>query len=273
MQSTNFHKALTTLRAHGAASLTGTEETLRRLLIAEVQVCPDVFQPRQNVTETAEHGKHLAELIRSLQVLKALKPIAVLKINNVGWVCIDGFHRLSAYQDAKGRRTHIPVTVFRGSVDEAYRFSIAENTPDKLNMTLADKREAAWKMVLLNHFTQPEISEAAGVSSSTVDRMRRDLATVRAKWPSMEWESRTWVNVKWTIRNDRGEREGESMWKEHQAQQVAKVLTTHLKGTAKDTPDVFADGLIRHVGGLDAATKLAADILAGVARRRAKDDF
>ena len=270
MQPTNFHKTFTALQQHGAATLTESEETLRRLPIAEVHTFPDVFQPRQHVTETTEHGKHLAELIRSLQVQKALKPIAVLKINTVGWVCIDGFHRLTAYQDAKGRRTHIPVVVFRGSVDDALRFSIAENTPDKLNMSLADKREAAFKMVLLDRYTQPAISEATGVSGSTVDRMRRDLTTVRKKWPGTAWETRTWVNVKWAHRNDR---EGNPMRHDQRAQYIAVVLTTHLKGTAKDTPDVFAEGLIRHVGDLDAATKLAADILAGVARRRTQDDF
>ena len=78
MQATNFHQAFTTLQQHGAATLTGSEETLRRLPIAEVQVCPDVFQPRQNVTETAAHGRHLAELIRSLQIQKKM-PYALKK--------------------------------------------------------------------------------------------------------------------------------------------------------------------------------------------------
>ena len=62
MQPTNFHGVITTLQHHGAANLTDTEETLRRLPIADVQIFPDAFQPRQNVTETAEHGKHLQEL-------------------------------------------------------------------------------------------------------------------------------------------------------------------------------------------------------------------
>lgn len=273
MHATNFHQAFTTLQLHGAATLTGTEEGTRRLLIAEVQVCPDVFQPRQDVTETAEHGRHLAELIRSLQIQKKLAPIVVLKVNSIGWVCVDGFHRLTAYQEAKGRRTHIPVVVFQGTVDEALRFSIAENTPDKLNMSLADKRESAFKMVLCGRYAQTAISQAAGVSESTVDRMRRSLATVRKQWPGTAWETCTWINVKWTIRNDQERGEEASMWMEKRAQQVATILTKHLKGTAKDTPEVFADGLIRHVGDLEAATKLANDILARVAGRRARDDF
>ena len=111
------------------------------------------------------------------------------------------------------------------------------------------------------------------MSGSTVDRMRRDLVTVRKKWPGTAWETRTWVNVKWTIRNDQEGVEGANMWMEKRAQQVATILTKHLKGTAKDTPEVFADGLIRHVGDLEAATKLANDILARVAGRRAHDDF
>ncbi len=244
---TPFHPTLAALRTHGVASLTPADTGLRRLPIADIQTWPDVFQPRSDVEATAAHGHHLAELMRVLGSAGThLTPITVLKINTIGWVVIDGFHRLKAYREVGGRRTHIPVTIFTGSLDEAVRFSIAANAPDKLNMTLSDKREAAWRMVGCGVYTQAEISQTAGVSESTVDRMRRAVTIVKASHPDLAWETYTWVDLKWALR---GQKESVDMgveWMKKRARQVAVSLTKHFKGLAKDTPVIFAEGLMLH---------------------------
>lgn len=270
MTQMNFHETFTTLQHHGAALLTNQERGLRRLPIVDLHLLPDVFQPRQNIEETAAHGAHVAELVRAVRASrgKGLKPIVVLKVCALGWVIIDGHHRYEAYQQAGGRRTHCPVTVFTGTIVEALRFAIAENSPDKLNLSLADKREAAWRLVLLGTYTQAAISEAAGVSESTVDRMRAALAKVKADHPAVSWESQSWVRVKWYMR---GEGKGNPMWKDQRAQQVAAKLTKHFQGLAKDQPDTFVKGLALHVP--DMIEQIGRLLLTRAAIQRADGDF
>lgn len=266
-----FHNAFAILQRHGVASLTAVEQKLRRLPIAELCVIPEVFQPRQDVGVTAAHGKHLAELVRVLRAGKELTAIRVLKINTLGWVVVDGHHRFQAYGLAGGKRTHAPVSVLDGTLEEALRVSVAENAPDTLNMSLTDKREAAFRMVVLGIYSQAVISNAAGVSESTVDRMRSSLASVRKAHPLVPWETRSWADVKWTVRGECG---GGGMWKDRLAQRVARDLTKHFKGTAKDTPALFAAGLILH--DLDAAEAIARATLDLITRQRAavtNDDF
>ena len=268
MSTQPFHVALRELQEYGVAPVTPEEARLRRLPIAEVSLVPAVFQPRQDVTATAAHGKHLAELIRSLRAKKKadLTPITILKVNQLGWVCIDGFHRWLAYREVGGRRTHIPVKVFEGTIDEAVKVSVEKNSADKLNMTLPEKLEAAFRMVCRGCYTQGGVSAAAGISETTVDRMRKALVTLRASHPTMLWEERSWADCKHTLRNSG---EGPVMWKDRRAQQAAGVLTKHLKGLAEDSPDVFMEAICIYAP--EKAEIIGRGLLSFTARKQAEE--
>ncbi|MBU6433780.1 MAG: ParB/RepB/Spo0J family partition protein, partial [Nitrospirae bacterium] len=220
------------------------KKRIQRLPITDVHVHPDVFQPRHDTDTSAKHAAHVAELIRALHATKALDPITVIRVGGE-WILIDGHSRLAAYQEAGGRRTHIPVTVFSGTLDEALQYSIAANTPDKANMTREEKREAMFLLVKRGACTAAEIARLGSASESSVDRMRRDLKTVQRDHPQVDWLTRSYTNVRWTVKNNQGETN--PMWKDEKVKRVARVLTKHLGGTALESPAVFAAGMAMHL--------------------------
>jgi uncharacterized ParB-like nuclease family protein len=120
IQQSGWHNVFQTLKQRGVDPLTETERKLRRLPIQEIKTLETVFQPRQMDGATVESGKHLGELKRALQAKGELDPITVLKVGGE-WLCLDGHHRLEAYRQAGGRRTHIPVRVFGGNLEDAFR--------------------------------------------------------------------------------------------------------------------------------------------------------
>lgn len=241
------------LEARGGVERLTDEEKKKaaRLLISSVRVLPDLFQPRHDTDTSAKHAAHVAELIRTLHAKKALDPITVIRVSGE-WILIDGHSRLEAYQEAGGRRTHIPATVFDGTLDEALQYSIAANTPDKANMTREEKRESMFLLVKRGVCTAAEIAKICGMSESTVDRMRRDLKTAQETFPATDWLTKSYVEVRWVVKNNK---ESDPMWKDEKAKRVAQILSRHLKGTAIELPDVFTAGVAMH---LDDPTMLRA---------------
>ncbi len=158
MNTTQWYTAFQEFQGKEIAHLSPEELTLRRLPTRDVRTVEALFQPRQLEEGAAQSGQHLEELKRALQARGRLDPITVFKIGGE-WVCIDGHHRLEAYRQAGRKRlTHIPIKIFTGSLEEALCFSIAANAPDKLNLSRADKYEAAWRLVLLGSFSASQIN-------------------------------------------------------------------------------------------------------------------
>ncbi len=142
-------------------------ETLK---LAEVGTLEAVFQYRNPLPHKSEAHKN--KLTRSVKRTgEGLGRLSVYWAGD-GWVCIDGHHRLAAYQ--REELTEVPVEVFTGTLAEAVAKALASNTEDKLPMDDGEKTAAAWDFTT----TWPEISKAkvaveAGVSTSTVANMRR----------------------------------------------------------------------------------------------------
>jgi hypothetical protein len=234
-------QAFVTLKTLGVDTLTDQERGVRRLPIQAIQTKEALFQPRHLEYEAAKSGRHLEELKRALAVSGELDPIVVLKAGGKWW-CVDGHHRLEAYvQSGNNRRTHIPVKVFIGSLEEAFAFSVHANAPDKLNLTKEDKLEAAWSMVLLGSFSARQISDASMIAERTVQNMRGALQRATKLYPSAVIENWMWKDVKQLLRGEL--REYNEAWKDAKAKEIAKQLARHFHGMPAQHPRLFAKAL------------------------------
>lgn len=242
MEQSGWYYVFQTLKQRGADSLTDNERKLRRLPIREIKTIETVFQPRQMDKATAESGKHLGELKRALLAKGDLDPIAVWKVGGE-WLCLDGHHRLEAYRQAGGRRTHVPVRIFCGSLEDAFRLTVESNAPDKLNLTPDDKREAAWRMLLLG-FSFRQINQATTISKGTIHNMDKAKQRVREVCPSVIVEVWTWKKVKELLSNTGGERN--ETWKDVKAKEWAKQLARTFNGLPSQHPRIFAKALLTY---------------------------
>lgn len=240
----------------GVDPLSDEEWGLRRLPIQAVNTLEAVFQPRQMTGDEATSGKHLGELRRVLREQGSLDPITVLKVGGE-WFCIDGHHRLEAYRQSGGRRTHIPVKIFNGTLADALQASIEVNAPDKLNLTHEDKLEAAWKLVLLGVASVSQISTTTTIAERSVQRMRRGLERVRALHPSQPFETWTWARVKELLRGEL--KEGNTMWQDVKAKEWARQLAKTFCGLPSEHPQIFAQALLRY--NADTAKAIAEEVL------------
>lgn len=266
MKVSGWHEAFQALLAKGADTLTEQERQLRRLPMADVKTLEAVFQPRQFDESTSESGKHLDVLKRALQPGIELDPITVFKVGGE-WLCVDGHHRLEAYRQVGGKRTHVPVKVFEGSVEDAFRFCIEANAPDKLNLTREDKLEAAWKMVLLvPAYTYREISRATTAALGTVHNMARALKDAQKRFPTAAVEGWTWRQVKELV--GRGQ-DTNNMWQTMKAKEIAKQLAKSFCGLPKQHPRVFAMGLCRYDP--EAALAIAEEVTRQVAQAGSRE--
>ncbi len=256
MKTTNWFETYQTLKQQGVDPLNEQEQSLRRLPIKDVQTVENVFQPRQFDDGTAQSGKHIDELKRGLRTARELDPVTIMKIGG-RWVCIDGHHRLEAYRQAGGRRTHIPVKVFSGGLDDALRFSIAVNAPDKLNLTREDKWEAAWRMLLLDTFTYDQISEATKTAKGTIHNMNDARKELVAAWGDGHIEVWTWRKIK-EYRNKFGTKEGNNMWQEAKVKEWGRQIARNFGGLPSKHPRVFARALLAY--NADAAKAIANEI-------------
>ncbi len=274
MQQTTWHHAFTALQQKGVDRLTEEERELRRLPIADVHTFEALFQPRTFEDDASKSGAHLGELLRVLSVRGSLDPITVLKAGGVWW-CVDGHHRLDAYrtrseqQTGRGKRlTHIPVKVLVGTLADAFDFACEANAPDKLNMTQAEKLEAAWQRVLLGVASSSRISQVTTISERTVHNMRRALQQAKMLHSGVAFETWTWSKVKWMLRGE--PKEGQDMWQEAKAKEWAKQLARTFCGLPSQHPRVFAQALLHYNAGT--AKEIAEAVLSAARLEAAKGE-
>ncbi|MEQ1844710.1 MAG: ParB/RepB/Spo0J family partition protein [Nitrospira sp.] len=187
--------------------LTDDERNLRKLPMKEISVRPDYFQPRQFLDNAAESEKAVEEFARVIQGSGRLPPISVMKIGG-RWYVIDGHHRLDAYGAVarlrktalrkSGKRgkelTHIPVTVFEGTIQQARDESVRKNCHDHVNMSKADKMEEAWQRVAQGTHTAKTIWQVSSISVRMIFFMRATLMKARTRYPDINF-SKGW---KWS---------------------------------------------------------------------------
>ena len=243
MQHSEWFSEFTNLKQRGADTLTEQERRLRRLPMQDIHTLESVFQPRQDGFTTAVSAKHHAELKRALHAKGDLDPIAVMKIGG-DWYCLDGHHRLEAYRRAGGRRTHVPVRIFEGSLEDAFRFAVETNAPDKLNLSQEDKKEAAWRMLLLG-VSFRQINQTTTISKGTIHNMDQARQQVREQWPLIVVETWKWEDVKRLLKRGMPTDRGDG-WKDVKVKEWAQSLARHFKGLPSQHPAVFADAFLRY---------------------------
>ena len=264
MQQSDWYRVFQTLKQRGVDTLTDQERKLRRLPIQAIKTVEAVFQPRHSGDESAS-GKHLEELKRVLHDRGVLDPIVVMKLGGE-WVCIDGHHRLEAYRQSEGKRTHVPMKVFTGTVGEALKASVATNAPDKLNLSKDDKLESAWRLVLLKEDSVARISQITTISERTIQHMRRTLEQIRKEHPSVAFEEWPWRKIKELLR---GHLKGDqTIWQEAKAREWAKQLAKSFSGLLREYPTVFAQALLQY--NPETARIIAEDVLKKSTRKAAE---
>lgn len=149
--------------------------------VSDIETMPTVFQPREFLTNTgASDTKHIKDLVKLLGDKDGgedLDPILVLPLGYKA-VVLDGHHRLEAYKQL-GKK-EISVKVFDGHPKEALLASAKENSKVRLQMSSAQRSQAAWELVSLfnkegERFTREAIIGATGVGRGTVRTMRAVL--------------------------------------------------------------------------------------------------
>jgi len=141
------------------------------LTLDEIRTATDVFQHRSG--NQAQSEAHIVNLMKVLERNDeaTFTPITVYWIGKT-WCCIDGHHRLRAYQ-AVNSVYKIPVEVFSGTLDSAIGKALEGNSKDKLPMQRHEKSGAAWRLVVGTSLSKATQARDSGVSESQIAVMRR----------------------------------------------------------------------------------------------------
>src|SRR5262249_48880985 len=114
---------------------------------------------------------YVKTLERRIGIVGELDPPVVIKIDG-RWICVDGHHRIAAYNRA-GWRDPIKCVWFGETVREAVDASMRLNSKERVNVTQNDRLEMAWQLVLVGKHSKAEIVKLCSVADGTVGRMRR----------------------------------------------------------------------------------------------------
>lgn len=145
-----------------------------RLSPAQIKFRLALFQPREFSYGARDvDAEHVKKLKRAVETTEGnLDPVLVIKLGRE-WVCVDGHHRLAAYEASIGDKVAVPCEWFDGTVREAVDEGMCRNNKDKLNVVQQDRMEEAWKRVLLKWGSKKEIRILCNVGEGTVAQMRR----------------------------------------------------------------------------------------------------
>lgn len=223
--------------AHGAPQ---PDPAPKRLSLDAVGEVPEVFQHRG--PPDYHSRKHVKALARTPQQRRTLRPVTVYWVGN-GWVCVDGHHRLKAYQLAKWKG-EIPVHVFNGTLDQAIGLA-ARNARDKLPMSHSEKMNATWRLVVGTSLSRAEIIRETGAGDGTVAHMRRVKLSLLAKDPQRDLSSENWYHA---LREFQGQQQEKPEEYDEQhtsalAQKFANAITKTLGKLKQHHFEAFAEAL------------------------------
>jgi hypothetical protein len=241
-----------------------------RLLPSEIDVLPELFQPREIPSRPRGSGyidkKYTKQLQREIAKVGELDPVVVIKLKKTltnpylksdttpvnQWIIVDGHHRLEAYlKDGWGEP--IECQWFRGTAREATDISVKLNSKIKLPMSMQNKQDAAWKRVLLNDCSIAQIATTCGVGKTMVKFMRRVRARYYDRTDRSSFTKRFREEVRpieecaWTfarmayINKDKTERT-----KDQKAETLAKRMRTALEGRLSKDAEVTAMALVKY---------------------------
>lgn len=229
-------EALAALKAAGPVG--PSSRTVEWLPANRIEELPTLFQPR------AIDEKHVSDLVRAIRDQAEIEPLAVLRVGGRN-IVIDGHHRLAAYRLAKGNRK-VPVRFFGGTVEEAVLEAGKANSKVKLPMSLAERMDYGWRLVVIDTFSKAQIREAAAISDGQVAEMRRvrkhlgDEAALMGSWREAK------VAAKGTqIEMSDDQRQ---LWKEQRAEDYADKLSKTFSTRLTRDPEIAAMALATYFG-------------------------
>lgn len=201
---------------------------------------------------------HVDTLSRTLRGNGRLDPIWVWRevTANGGatgaHILMDGRHRLAAYKDCyikSGKESYlsIPTHIFEGSEVTAALQALAQNSKDKLALSLTEKLDAAWMIVardVANEATKPMVAAAAGISQRTVLNMRNkrnEIMKAAEQLPTKWHKARIWPEVTdWTPPTDAEI--------ETQIEELKSALQEAIRSTRSRDSTVIAEAFQRALG-------------------------
>ena len=216
---------------------------------ATIKTRAELFQPRRFSGGLRDvDPKHVKDLKTRIERKGELDPVLVVKLKGQ-WVCVDGHHRVEAYQRGKPNGTIIQCEWFAGTVREAVDESLRRNEVIKLPINQADRFEEAWRRTLNGWGSKRDVVQLTGVSDGMVAMMRRvvkqhgDLSTPQGRqlrdklgadlgvysWSRVRAE---WVGIaptEWSIEED--------------AAKLARILANRLTNKLSKNPEVTARAL------------------------------
>lgn len=238
-----FAAALDALRRLFSASPEPPEEP-SHLPQEELLELPHVFQIRDQ--EVAE--RHVVDLMKVLSIHKTIDPIKVWRCGHAV-IVIDGHHRLEAYR-RWNRKAPVPVSFFRGNVEQAIEFAEAANNKAKLSLTLRERTNYAWKLVVnaekLGNPSKVQIIKRSNIGKGTVDNMRKVFKGLGPRAAQFtEWKE---ALEEWQRTNTGEAREIDEAWLEAQAMAIVDRLGATYGKTLAKRPEVTAKAFSHLLG-------------------------
>ena len=208
---------------------------------ADVETRVELFQPRM-LTHVVD-AKNVRKLSKRMGNKGELDPILVVRLG-IAWVCVDGHHRLAAYEKRKWEGT-IKAAWFAGTVREAVAESVRRNEVDKLEMSPKDRFEAAWMRTVLGWGSPPEVSLETNVSLRLAWYMREvreayhgtDMIAVGLRSKLGALEDNTWGAARSAYI---GLETGEERTLQEKAATLAHQLTNKMTDFLSRDPEVTA---------------------------------
>lgn len=198
-------------------------EDIKSLALKDIHLRPDVFQHRR--CGHVDSDVHANELAKSLQrnPKQPLAPIVIYWIGD-GWCCIDGHHRLEAYQRVK-YKDKVPVKIFKGDLDNAIAEACRGNSRDKLPMRAHEKSEAAWRLVISTKLPKAVIANASNRSERLVGYMREARLVLLKSNPNIPLDSLKWVDA---LALSKGKELSEDEWGDDAIEVKAQTLANNM---------------------------------------------
>ncbi|WP_054763500.1 hypothetical protein [Methylomonas koyamae] len=198
-----FTEAISALRECVANGKPKPETNPSFLSTREIVIIEGIFQYRDTwEAASKQHVEDLAGVLTRDKESALLAPVDVFWAGE-GWVCIDGHHRIEAYNKA-GMPDSVQVKVFEGTLQQALDKALESNSDYKLPFTQWDRKKAAWRLNLLNHYkvnryTKKDIVKKTGISDGTTGNMRKTISEFEEKFPGMPMPG-TWDEAKRRLR-------------------------------------------------------------------------
>jgi len=223
-------------------------ETLPSTLhLSAILTAPELFQFR--APTDVESRQHIHEMSRSVHEGKALDPIVVWW-GGRGWYCIDGHHRLAAYEMGNwDDKTPVPVSTYKGTPVQAMLRALRYNAPRKLVMSKQQKIQAAWELVATTTAKEASadaIARASTISERYVFAMRKVKKILLERDPLREVTALSWPKARAEAAGDDATLE-EIDWDARTYEEAKKVADTlrqaHGDRVSADRPEIIATAL------------------------------